>query len=182
MEERRKLGYYKDTKIMYNIFMNDMELHHKVQTHTYIDHIVLTESISATNKGHLQGAVHSIKALSDNNNMSLNERKIKKMLISFKQNAVETKSLLLTNKAIERVTHLKIPARCGYDCHTAQKYVHHMAFRASPKLYYIRQLKRSGLTRDDILVYYIIMIQPILEYACPVWQAGLSSGESGLLE
>ena len=106
--------------------MNDMKLHHKVQTHTYIDHIIPTESISSTNKGHLQGAVHTIKALSDNNNMSLNERKIKKKLISFKQNAVETKSLLVTNKAIERVTHLKIPGRCGYDTLSWGYHVHHI--------------------------------------------------------
>ena len=49
---------------MYNIFMNDMKLHQKIQTHIYIDDIILTETeiISATNKGHLQGAVHTIKA------------------------------------------------------------------------------------------------------------------------
>ena len=26
------------------------------------------------------------------------------------------------------------------------------------------------------------MVRPILEYACPVWHAGLTSGESDLLE
>ena len=41
MKERQKLGYYKDTKIMYIIFMNDMKLHHKVQTHKYIDNYIL---------------------------------------------------------------------------------------------------------------------------------------------
>ena len=143
MEERRKLGYYKDTKIMYNIFMNDMELDHKVQTHTYIDHIILTKSISATNKGHLQGAVHTIKALSDNNNMSLNERKIKKMLISLKHNAVETKSLLVTNKAIERVTHLKIPARCGYDTLSWSYHVHHMALQSISKIVLYQAIKKK---------------------------------------
>ena len=61
MKERQKLSYYKDTKIMYIIFMNDMKLHHKVQTHKYIDDITLTESTSVTNNGHLQEAVHTIK-------------------------------------------------------------------------------------------------------------------------
>ena len=88
--------------------MNDMKLHHKVQTDTYIDDITLTESISSTNKGHLQEAVHTIKAWSDNNNMRLNERKNKEMLISCKHNDVETQLLLITNKDIVRVTHLKI--------------------------------------------------------------------------
>ena len=43
------------------IFMNDMKLHDKVLTHKYIDDITLTDSISATNKGYLQEAVHTIK-------------------------------------------------------------------------------------------------------------------------
>ena len=52
--------------------MNDMKLHDKVLTHKYIDDITLTESISATNKGYLQEAVHTVKEWSDNNNMRLN--------------------------------------------------------------------------------------------------------------
>ena len=40
--------------------------------------------------------------------MRLNVRKNKEMLISCKHNAVKTLPLLITNKAIERVTHLKI--------------------------------------------------------------------------
>ena len=51
--------------------MNNMKLHHKVLTHKYIDDITLTESISASNKGHLQEAVHTIKEWLDNNNMKL---------------------------------------------------------------------------------------------------------------
>ena len=45
--------------------MNDMKLHDKVLTHKYIDDITFTESISSTNKGHLQEAVHTIKEWSD---------------------------------------------------------------------------------------------------------------------
>ena len=62
-------------------FMNVMKLHDKVLTHKYIDDITLTESLSATNKGHLQEAVHTVKEWSDKNNMRLNETKTKEMLI-----------------------------------------------------------------------------------------------------
>ena len=76
--------------ILLYYFLNDMKLHHKVLTHKYIDDITLTESISASNEYNLQEAVHTSKEWSDNNNMKLNERKNKEMLISFKKNAVET--------------------------------------------------------------------------------------------
>ena len=141
-----------------------MKLHDKVLRLKYIDDITLTESISATNKGYLQEAVHTVKEWSDKNN--------KEMLISFKKNAVETQPLLVNNKAIERVTHFKILGVWLSDTLSWSYHVHHMTSRASPRLYYIRQLKRSGLTPDDLLVYYKTMIRPILEYACPAWYAG----------
>ena len=114
--------------------------------------------------------------------MRLNETKTKEMLIPFKNNAIETQPVLVNNKALERVTHFKILGVWLSDTLSWSHHVHHTTSRASPRLYYIRQLKRSGLTREDLLVYYKTMIRPILEYVCPVWHAGLTSGESDLLE
>ena len=51
--------------IVFYCFMNDMKLHNKVLTHKYIDDITATESISESNKGHLQEAVNPIKKWSD---------------------------------------------------------------------------------------------------------------------
>ena len=90
--------------------------------------------------------------------MILNERKTKEMLISFRKNAVETQPLLVNNKAIERVIYFKIVGVWLSDTLSWSYHVHHMASRASPRLYYIRQLKRSGLTRDDLIVHYETMI------------------------
>ena len=124
----------------------------------------------------------TIKEWSDDNNMRLNENKTKEMLISFKRNPLQTQPLLVNNKAIEQVTNFKILGVWPSDTLSWSHHVHHMTSRASPRLYYIRQLGRSGLSRDDLFVYYKTMVRPILEYACPVWHAGLTSGESDLLE
>ena len=104
------------------------------------------------------------------------------MLISFKRNPLQTQPLLVNNKAIERVTNFKILGVWLSDTLSWSYHVHHMTSRASLRLYYIRQLGRSSLSRDDLLVYYKTMVRPILEYACPVCHAGLASGESDLLE
>ena len=90
--------------------------------------------------------------------MTFNEIKTKEMLISFKKNAIETQPLLVNNhKAIEQVTHFKILVVWLSDPLSINHHVHHMTSRASPRLYYIRQLKRSDLPQDvedDLLVYY----------------------------
>ena len=77
------------------VFMNDIKLHNKVLTHKYINDITVTESISESNKGHLQEAVKIIREWSDDNNMRLNKEKTKEMLISFKKNPLQTQPLLV---------------------------------------------------------------------------------------
>ena len=114
--------------------------------------------------------------------MRLNEKKTKEMLISFKRNPLQTQPLLVNNKATERVTNFKILGISLSDTLSWSHHVHHMPSRAFPRLCYIRQLGKSGLSRDDLLAYYKTMVRPILEYAYPVWHAGLTSGESDLLE
>ena len=58
----------------------------------------------------------------------------------------------------------------------------HMLFCASPKLYYLKQLKRAGLSVDDLVMYYRAVIRSSLEYAGPVWNAGLTQKHSENIE
>ena len=65
---------------------------------------------------------------------------------------------------------------------TWDEHVSHMLSRASPKLYYLKQLKRAGLSVDDLIVYYRSVIRSSLEYASPVWNAGLTKKHSEDIE
>ena len=102
----------------------------------------------------MQEAVHTNKEWPDNNNLRLNERKNKEMLISIRKNVLKIQLLLLNIKATDRLINLYILEVWLSDTLSWSHHVHHMTSRASPRLYYIRQLQRSGLTRDDLLVYY----------------------------
>ena len=42
--------------------------------------------------------------------------------------------------------------------------------------------KRSSVTLDDLLQYYKSVIRPVIEYACPVWQSGLTIEQRCRLE
>ena len=162
--------------------MKDMELQDGTLTHKYIDDITISESISWSNVSVLQTAVDKVKDWSDKNNMKLNESKTKEMLISFKQNLALVPPLMINSNAVERVHTFKILGVLLSDDLSWKSHVNHMHSRASPRLYYLRQLKRCGLSQSDLLAYYRTMIRPILEYACPVWHAGLTQGESDIIE
>ena len=159
-----------------------MELQDGTLTHKYIDDITISESISCSNVSVLQTAVDKVKHWSHKNNMKLNESKTKEMLISFKQSLALVPPLIINSNAVERVHTFKILGVLLSDDLSRKAHVNHMHARASQRLYYLRQLKRCGLSQSDMLAYYRTMIRPILEYACPVWHAGLTKGESDIIE
>ena len=104
------------------------------------------------------------------------------MLISFKQNLALVPPMTINSNAVELVHTFKILGVLLSDDLSWKVHVNHMHSRASPRLYYLRQLKRCGLSQSDLLAYYRTMIRPILEYACPVCHAGLTKGESDIIE
>jgi len=45
--------------------------------------------------------------------------------------------------------------------------------KAAKRLYFLKVLKRSGLTSDHLLHFCVAVIRPILEYCSPVWNHNL---------
>ena len=54
--------------------------------------------------------------------------------------------------------------------------------KAASRLYFLKQLKRSGAGRDDLLCFYNTVIWPVLEYACPAWHSRITAAQSRSLE
>ena len=54
--------------------------------------------------------------------------------------------------------------------------------KASKRLYYLRNLKRSGLSEKELVQVYLSMKRPVAEYACQVWATSLTQASSDELE
>ena len=50
------------------------------------------------------------------------------------------------------------------------------------KLWYLRHLKRSGMTSDDLIIVYKTILQPILDYLCPAYHSLLNKDHSNSIE
>ncbi len=90
--------------------------------------------------------------------------------------------LELNGKEIERVHQSKllgivISDDLGWDAH-----VHHINSKASKRIYYLRELKWSGLLQSDIIRMFLALVLLVCEYGCPVWSTGLTKGQSNTLE
>ena len=58
----------------------------------------------------------------------------------------------------------------------------HIYATASPRLYYLKQLRRCGVALEDQLMFYKSVIVPITEYACPAWHTRLTKHDTEILE
>jgi len=47
---------------------------------------------------------------------------------------------------------------------------------------FLKILKRSSLSSDDLVYFYTSFIRPILEYACPAWHNSLNNERSRQIE
>jgi len=53
---------------------------------------------------------------------------------------------------------------------------------ATTRLYFLKQLKRAGLSNSHLLHFYITVIRPVLEYCAPLWHYALTKAQSESLE
>ena len=49
-------------------------------------------------------------------------------------------------------------------------------------MYFLKQLKKSGASTRDLIMYYTAIIRSALEYACQAWHGGIMKTQSDSLE
>ena len=113
--------------------------------------------------------------------MIVNSRKTKEMLIGpvLKD---PPPPVSLSGAPVDGVTVFKL---LGVHAASDLKWSHHVdaiTLKAAVRLHFLKQLKRSGAGRDDLLCFYGTVIRPVLEYACPVWHTSLTAVQTKALE
>lgn len=104
-------------------------------------------------------------------NMSLNPTKCKERHINFLRNSnCLINPILIGCNVIQCVSTYKIlgviiDSDPKWNCH-----VNYIIKKACKRLYSPRVLRRARVCQSNILKIYLSTVQPILEYAVPVWQ------------
>ena len=150
-------------------------------THKYIDDTTLTELISRPATSRMQLVVDDLAFQASQCHMNINGKKTKEMLIGqLRRNAPP--SLMLDGTEIERVTVFKLLGIHISDNLKWAQHVNMLASKVASRLYFLKQLKRSGAPTEDLVCFYTSVIRTVLEYACPVWHSSLTTGQSDMLE
>ena len=114
--------------------------------------------------------------------MHINGANTKELLISFSKEHSEVATLFVNYTPVERVNQCTLLGVQLSSNLTWEGHVNKIVKKANVKLFFIRQLKRARVLPEDIVSTFLAVVRPVLEYACQVWHAGLTTEQHNALE
>jgi hypothetical protein len=146
-----------------------------LKTFKFVDDVTLCEVITDSSISQMQAAACQLVAWSNTNLMNINTKKTKEMMLgSIRSNPPP---LIVINDGTVELLGLTIANNLSWEEHIMS-----VCNKANKRLHYLKLLKRCSASVDDLLQYYKSVIRPTIEYACPVWQSGLTNDQRERLE
>jgi len=113
--------------------------------------------------------------------MNINSNKTKEMVLGSltKESVVP---LTVPSTIVQRVSVYKI---LGVTVNSDLKWDDHVAVitsKAGKRLWFMKQLRKAGVSQDDLMFYYQSVVRPVLEYASPCWHLNLTKEQTKQLE
>jgi hypothetical protein len=161
------------------ILINDLNT--AIASFKFVDDVTLTEVIGQSHTSQMQLVAHQIDEWSHLNFMNINAKKTKEMLFGRIQK-YPPPLIEFETGTVERVSTFKLLGLTITDNLSWEEHINAISVKASKRLHFLKLLKRSSVNCDDLLLYYKAIIRPVLEYACPVWQSGLTVEQRDRLE
>ena len=166
--------------VLFKYMIEDLQT--RVKTIKYVDDTTLVEVVSKGEQSHMQEALSDVMSWCSKNNLSINADKTKELLIFFGEGKSDIPKLNVNGSEIERVPHAKLLGIVISDDLRWGNHVQGIYKKASKRLFYLRQLKRSGLARNELTQIYKSLVRPIVEYCSELWSTSLTSELVSLVE
>ena len=91
--------------------------------------------------------------------------------------------ITINNSPVERVQSFKLlGVLLTSSLSSWSEHITAVCTKASKRLYFLKLLKRSGMTSDDLLYYYKTVIRPVTEYTFAVWHSSITAEQRDQLE
>ena len=168
--------------LIFIIYIDD--LHPSCTTHKFMDDVTLTEVItkgSDSADNNMFQYISHLQLWSKNNSMRLNFKKTKEMILGSVQKNPPA-SLCVDGNVIDTVKCYRLLGINISDDLCWNAHVDALCAKVASRLYFLKILKRSGLTQKDLLCFYQSVIRSVVEYGCVVWHHNLTTAQSDRLE
>lgn len=135
----------------------------------------MSETVNKGDQSKMQLAANEVNLWSKSNLFQLNCEKTKELVINYgRSNTDELFSpIFIDGKQIETATKVDLLGVTMNSKLTWDDHISKMVKKASRKIYFLIQLKRSGVPSNELVPYYCACIRSSLDYACPVFHHAL---------
>ena len=167
---------------LFVIMINDLNVSGVDDLWKYVDDSTMSESVGRNDSSLIQNYVDEFARKSIADGLQLKETKCKELRISFSRPNKVFEPITINGKNIEVVTSTKLLGLTISNDLKWNTHISNTCKKVSTRLYFLRQLKRAKLPPNDLVLFYITCIRPVVEYACEVFHNSLPQYLSDDLE
>ena len=149
----------------------------------FVDGTTLSELLEsgADQASNVVQYVESLSTWAQANKMIINRRKSKEMILaSFAKQSIP--ALTVQSHVLDRVSIFKLLGVTLSNDLSWEAQVNTICEKVASRVYYLKQLRRAGLSSDDLSYFYLTLIRPVLEYGCAAWHHSLTVARSPKFE
>ena len=126
--------------------------------------------------------VEVLTAWCDRNNLELNIKKTREIIVDFRKSQPDHSPLLINNQAVERVSEFKflglsVSETLSWSSNTAS-----VIGKAQQRLYFLRKLKEAALPTALLVNFYHCAVESVLTYCVSVWFSSCTKAEQEALQ
>ena len=139
----------------------------------FADDTTVSVVVPSSGESSLQEAVNHISSGSHSNHFQLNPTKCKELIVCFQKIPPPYSPITIDGVQFQRVSSAKV---LGVTISNDLKWNDHVdtiTSKAARRLYLLSQLKRAGISSDDLLAFYYSVIRSVLEFSCQLFHRSL---------
>ena len=136
-------------------------------------------SVSQKTETPYSTTVHTLPCLCHAASVPYVSSKTKEMILGhLAQTNLPLLTVTTTTDTTETVTSFKLLGVYMDSSLSCTTHINNITKKATRRLYFLKQLKRAGLTTNQLLHYYTVVIRPVLEYCAPAWHYALTKTQA----
>ena len=111
------------------------------------------------------------------NYLNLNVKKTKEMIIDFRQKKDQIDPIIINGEAVEIVDNYKYLGCIIDDKLKRTAHVSRVAKKANQRLYFVRKLKKVGVDKKVLSLFYKSIVESVISYCMSSWYGNVSGNE-----
>ena len=156
---------------MFVLMINDLDTN--AQQWKYVDDTTVSEVVVKGRESHVQAIANRVIEWSRENRVQLNADKCKELRISFAKEQRVFDAVIIEGKELELVASTKLLGLTITNDLTWNDHVTEITKKASKRFYFLTQLKRARVPKQDLALFYVACVRSVIDYAAPVFFNGL---------